>query len=66
MDDRADTKPLLVQLSNDELSLINNALNEVTNGIAIEESEFGTRLGASLAEARQLLKRINGLLAERS
>ena len=65
MGDRGELEVLTVRLSVAELSLINNALNEVANGVEIEEPEFGTRLGASRAEARQLLDRIHGLLARR-
>ena len=51
-------------LTTDELGLLNNALNEVLNGIAIDEHEFPTRLGASQKEATALLKRIKDLLRE--
>jgi hypothetical protein len=42
-----------------ELALINNALNEVTNGLHIEDWEFETRLGASREEARSLLSEVS-------
>jgi len=51
----------LVLLSKDELGTINNALNEVCNGIAIEEWEFGTRLGCTLLEAQDLLRKIGSI-----
>ena len=51
-----------VRLSEHELSLINNALNEVCNGVHIEEPEFRTRLGATLEEARNLLMNVSRLL----
>lgn len=47
-----------VRLSSDELTLLNNALNEVCNGVAIEDAEFATRLGASREEARVLLTEV--------
>jgi len=34
--------------------IINNALNEVCNGMSLD-GEFSTRMGCSLEEARQLL-----------
>jgi hypothetical protein len=37
------------------LGAINNALNEVCNGVAIEEPEFQTRLGCTRAEMQALL-----------
>ncbi len=51
-----------VRLSKHELSLINNALNEVCNGVAIEDAEFATRLGAEREEMRNLLKNIGSLI----
>ncbi len=47
---------LLVVLSENELGIINNALNEVSNGIDLHE--FETRLGCTLAEAKELLSDI--------
>ncbi len=45
-----------VELTRDELRAITQALNEVLNGPdAIEEPEFGTRMGVELAEAERLL-----------
>ncbi len=59
-----DQKGTQLRLTNEELVLLNNALNEVCNGIAIEEWEFQTRLGASLNEARDLLQRFHALLKQ--
>lgn len=47
-----------IRLSTHELILISNALNEVCNGVAIEEFEFHTRLGTNRGEALQLLDRL--------
>jgi hypothetical protein len=49
-----------VKISRTELMIRNNALNEVCNGIDVPE--FATRLGATLAEVRQLLKQVADLL----
>lgn len=43
-----------VQLSVGELLIINNALNEICNGIAMPE--FDTRIGASLNQVLLLLR----------
>lgn len=51
---------MTVELSRDELEIINNALNEVCNGIHLE-SEFDTRMGCSAEEARKTLKKIHAL-----
>ena len=47
-----------------ELQLLNNALNEVCNGIDIADFEFQTRLGVTREEARSLLGQINGLIKD--
>jgi hypothetical protein len=51
-------KMALVELTRDELLMINNALNEVCNGIHLE-GEFDTRMGCSVEEARHLLVQVN-------
>jgi hypothetical protein len=50
-----------VDLTKDELGIVNNALNEVCNGIHLK-GEFDTRMGCSLEEARALLEKIHALL----
>jgi hypothetical protein len=47
-----------VELTKDELGIINNALNEVCNGIDLE-GEFDTRMGCTVQEARELLAKIH-------
>jgi hypothetical protein len=47
-------------VSRDELILLNNALNEVCNGL--EVPEFSTRIGAPLAEVEALLDAIGDLI----
>jgi len=49
---------MMVELTPEELRTINNALNEVCNGIALK-GEFDTRMGCSLEEARKLLANIH-------
>jgi hypothetical protein len=51
---------MLVELTNDELRIINNALNEVCNGIDLE-GEFDTRMGCDIEEARAVLTKIHAL-----
>lgn len=51
---RQSGKEFIVSVSRDEVRLINNALNEVIN--ALDISEFSTRLGVELGEAKALLK----------
>ena len=45
-----------INLSLEELIIINNAINEVCHGF--EVSEFDTRIGASLESAQALLEQI--------
>jgi hypothetical protein len=42
----------------EELVIINNALNEVVNGVPFDDDEFQTRLGYSRAKAQNLLKKV--------
>jgi hypothetical protein len=51
---------MLVELTRDELGIINNALNEVCNGIDLER-EFDTRMGCTLEQARAVLAQIDRL-----
>lgn len=53
-----------VDISRDELLIINAALNEVCNGI--EMFEFETRMGASHEQVAVLLKDISALLDKMS
>jgi hypothetical protein len=41
-----------------ELAIVNNALNEVCNGISFDDDEFQTRIGCSRARAQDLLKKV--------
>jgi len=51
---------MLVELTKDELGIINNALNEVCNGIDLE-GEFETRMGCTVEEARAVLAKVYAL-----
>ncbi|MEZ0073321.1 hypothetical protein [Planotetraspora sp. GP83] len=46
-------------LSRDDVALINNALNEVCNGIHWDDAELRTRTGFTREEVRAALKLIN-------
>lgn len=50
-----------IYLSHDELLLLNNAVNEVCNGI--EAREFSTRIGSSREEALAILSEIGRALS---
>jgi len=58
LDSKSDTA--LIRLSSDELTLLNNALNEVCHGVKIPA--FDTRLGYSKEEAKSLLKQIGSVV----
>lgn len=51
-------------LDEDELLILNNALNEVCNGVDIDDFEFSARIGVDREEARALLRRVGGLYDE--
>jgi hypothetical protein len=51
---------MTVELTTYELDIINNALNEVCNGIHLK-GEFDTRMGCTVDEVRELLARIHAL-----
>lgn len=51
-----------VIVSGQELIMLNNALNEVCNGIDIHDSEFQTRLGFERSELAALLDEMHRLL----
>jgi hypothetical protein len=48
----------------EELLLLNNALNEVCNGVDFEDDEFQTRLGVDRKTALKLLAKVGGLVGE--
>ena len=49
-----------VELTLDEIGVLNNALNEVCNGVDLG-TEFDTRMGCTVQEARGLLAEISDL-----
>lgn len=54
---------MTVELTIDELGIINNALNEVCNGIHLE-GEFDTRISCTAEAARELLTKIHSLASK--
>lgn len=54
--ERVEAKEAIIRFSPDELLLLNNALNEVCNGLDIDE--FSTRMGAELEDVEKLLQQI--------
>jgi hypothetical protein len=60
----SDSMRATVELTTNELRVLNNALNEVCHGPdAIEEWEFQTRMGVERHEAQSLLENIRHLLS---
>ena len=55
-----EVRGMTVELTNYELFIINNALNEVCNGINLK-GEFDTRMGCPVEDARELLVKIHAL-----
>jgi hypothetical protein len=46
----------------EELVIINNALNELCNGLHISEDEFHTRIGHTRAKAQKVLAKVTKAL----
>jgi hypothetical protein len=59
--ERHTDKSVTVTLTPDEVVILNNALNEVCNGVDIDDDEFQNRLGHSRANVRKLLQEVSGL-----
>ncbi len=55
----------LVQFDAKDLYIIKNCLNEVANGVHIDDWEFETRLGVDRSDVRELLGRVQPLLASK-
>jgi hypothetical protein len=56
---------MTIQVTRDEAITLNNALNEVCNGINWSDNEFSTRMGLPRVEAKELLRMINDALRSR-
>ena len=50
-----------VTLTSDEILMLNQALNEVANGVQISDAEFETRIGFTRSEVRDLLAKVSAL-----
>jgi hypothetical protein len=55
--------PVSVEFTRAELGILNNALNEVCNGIHLD-GEFDTRMGCTVEEGRALLSKIHALASQ--
>ena len=51
-----------IELTDIELVVLNNALNEVCNGVGFGDSEFHTRVGVPREDARKLLAKVSSIL----
>jgi len=60
------TLPPTPVFTHEELVVINNALNEVCNGLSFDDDEFQTRLGYPRALAENLLQKIGKALAKKA
>ena len=57
---RQDASGITILLSDEELLIVNNGLNEICNGIDVPE--FATRIGVERTEAERLLEQIGGVV----
>lgn len=63
---KMDDEGVNLRVTRDELYMINNALNELCNGVHIHEDAFQTRLGFERSELCALLAQISELLSQDS
>jgi len=63
---RQNTPPTPPAFTHDELVVINNALNEVCNGLSFDDDEFQTRIGYPRATAQKVLEKIAKALARKA
>ena len=61
---KQNTPAATLAFTHEELVIINNALNEVCNGLSIDNDEFQTRIGYSRGMAQNLLKKITKTLGK--
>ena len=54
-----------VTLTADEILMLNQALNEVANGVQISDAEFETRIGFTRTEVRELLAKVGALAKQK-
>jgi hypothetical protein len=59
-------QPAPVSFTMDELLMINNALNEVCNGVDFADDELATRLGYPREQLRELLARVSDMIEKAS
>lgn len=53
---------LVWNLSIEDAIAVNNAMNEICNGVHINEWEFPIRLGVSREQLRRILQELNNML----
>lgn len=61
---KIDEKGADLRVTSNELLMLNNALNEICNGVHIHEDAFQTRLAFERSDLRALLAQISELLPQ--
>jgi hypothetical protein len=56
-----DTEGVTVRLSRSELGVVNNALNEMANGVDMSDAELQMRLGVPRSDVRRLLTEVGDI-----
>ncbi|WP_204056854.1 hypothetical protein [Microbispora corallina] len=59
---RATSDAITVSLEPDDAVAINNALNEICNGVHLDEWDFQTRMGVDREQARKVLHAIGAAI----
>lgn len=62
MAEKKDAAAGSLSFTREELVIINNALNEVCNGLPFGDDEFQTRIGYGREQARKVLKKVGEAL----
>lgn len=61
---RMSKSEVTLTISADDLSILNNAMNEALEALGGDEDEFRTRMGTSRARVERLLESVNALLQQ--
>ncbi len=65
MAEKKPNAPTSLAFSRDELVIVNNALNEICNGVNMNDDELQTRIGYSRETARQVLAKVSKALEKK-
>lgn len=56
--------PVTIELTDDEVDMVQSAMNEVCNGVDFSDDESHARIGYDRTQARALLEQLSDLLRQ--